>query len=305
LAVDYDGNLCGACHQSCHGLCGEDHHPQFEQWSTSQHSVALSSIQWDPAFADECLQCHSTDYRLAPAGEKPTTETAAFDIECAACHDPHGGPNTGQLRQPTFLLCAECHTMGGTVPGDEPLQPQTELLHGTGGYAIGGTMMNGPHTEHWWGIAKECAACHVHKEPYGGPDQPVNSGHTFEANMRSCEPCHSESVATMLVVMTREEVEARLDTIARYLDPEDPLYVDPAGLSPEELDQYLVAKFDYEFVRADKSYGSHNANYARALLVEAETFFGITPWLLRSPGVSLGVLGDLRTTGGAGAWEVR
>jgi hypothetical protein len=55
-------------------------------------------------------------------------------------------------------------------------------------------------------------------------------------------------------------------------------------LAPEELAQYEIAIFNYEFVKADMSYGSHNAYYARALLAETEAFFGITPWLRQDPG---------------------
>ena len=168
--------------------------------------------------------------------------------------------------------------MGSAVPDEEPDQPQVEMLHGTGGFKLDGTPMNGPHTEHWWGIPNECAVCHVHKEPYGGPEQPVNSGHTFEANMRACEPCHSEEAAILLVADAREEIEIRLADIAPYFDPEDPLYIDPSGLSPEELAEYNIAKFNYEFVEADKSYGSHNAEYACVLLRETELYLGIPPW---------------------------
>jgi predicted CXXCH cytochrome family protein len=284
MQIDMDANLCGACHQSCHGLCGEDHHPQFEQWSTSAHSTALIDIQFDPDAQDDCLPCHSTDYRLAPSGDKPTLLEALYDIECVACHDPHGGENVGQLRLPPMLLCADCHTMDGAVPNAEPDQPQVEMLHGSGGFGLEGTPLDGPYSEHWWGVADECVTCHVHKESYGGPDQPLNSGHTFEANMRACGPCHSETTATLLVAAAREEMKARLAEIAHYLDPADPLYVDPSTLTLEELAQYEIAVFNYEFVKADRSYGSHNAYYARALLAETEAFFGITPWLLNGRG---------------------
>lgn len=284
IGFDLDASLCGACHQSCHGLCGEDHHPQFEQWSTSKHATALIDIQFDPDAQDDCLQCHSTDYRLAPEGDEPTLLEAIYDIECVACHVPHGSENVGQLRLPPMLLCADCHTMGGAVPDEEPQQPQVEMLHGFGGFELDGTPLDGPYSEHWWGISDECVTCHVHEETYGGPDQPVNSGHTFAANMRACEPCHSEMAATLLVATAREEMEARLAEIAHYLDPTDPLYVDPLTLAPEELAQYEIAVFNYEFVKADMSYGSHNAYYARALLAETEAFFGITPWLRQGPG---------------------
>lgn len=288
LDKNLDASLCGACHQSCHGLCGEDHHPQFEQWSDSKHSTALWDLWADPDAADQCLQCHSTDYRLAPEGEEPTLWQAVYNLECVTCHGPHGSANVAQLRLPPRLLCAECHTMGGAVPDAEPEQPQVEMLHGFGGFELGGAPLDGPYTEHWWGIPDECAVCHVHEEPYGGPEQPVDSGHTFVANMRACEPCHSEETATMLVAVTREEIETRLGVIAHYYDPEDPLYVDPEDLTPGELAQYNIATFNYQFVRNDKSYGSHNGGYTRALLSEAESFFGVPPWLFPLSGGGLG-----------------
>ena len=283
LEINLDSSLCGACHQSCHGLCGEDHHPQFEQWSTSKHSTALEDIRYEPDFQDSCLQCHSTDYRLAFPGEEPTAAEAVYDLECAACHRAHGSPNVGQLRLAPRLLCADCHTAGGLTPGEEPRQPQVEMLHGTGGFALDGAPLDGPYSAHWWGIPDECAVCHVHEEPYGGPTQPVNSGHTFKANLRACAPCHNEATATELVTIAREEFEARFAEIARYLDPADPRYVDPAALAPEDLAPYRVALFNYEFVQADKSFAAHNPGYARALLAETELFFGITPWKLRFP----------------------
>lgn len=278
LVIDLDASLCGACHQSCHGLCGEDHHPQFEQWSTSKHSTSLLDLWLDPSAQDECLRCHSTDYRLASVGEEPTLFEAQHDVECVACHGPHGTEDVGQLRLPPRFLCADCHTMEAAVPTEEPQQPQVEMLHGSGAYALDGLPLDGPYTEHWWGIPRECVTCHVYEQSYGGPEQPVDSGHTFLANMRACEPCHSESAATMLVAAAMEEFEARLAEIAKYLDPGDPLYVDPSALTPEELAQYEIAVFNYEFVQADRSYGSHNAFYARASLAATEDFFGITPW---------------------------
>ena len=284
LPRDMSSSKCGACHVSCHGACGENHHPQFEQWSTSKHAVALADIQWLPEAQDECLQCHSTDYRLAPAGQKPGLFDALLNVECVACHNPHGGPNVGQLRLPPWQLCADCHTMAGALPGMEPKQPQSETLHGTGGYALNGTPLNGPYSMHWWGISDECVTCHVHFEPSPGPQQPSNSGHTFLQNMRACLPCHSETAATLLVSTTHEEISTRIADIARRFDPNDPLYVDPAALSPEEWGPYMRAQFDYQMVVADKSFGSHDAGYARALLTEAETFFGIPPWELRRSG---------------------
>ena len=278
LVTNMDADLCGSCHQSCHGLCGDEHHPQYEQWSTSTHATALLDIQWLPEAEDSCLQCHSTDYRLAPEGEKPTLFEAVYDIECVACHVPHGSENVGQLRLPPSQLCADCHTMDGAVPPDDPNQPQAETLHGEGGFELDGSPLEGPYSQHWWGVPDECVTCHVHTEPYTDPEHPADSGHTFLASMRACEPCHSEEAATLLVQTTQEEISTRLALIAHYYDPGDPLYVDPAELTPEEQAQYVIAEFDYQMVLADRSLGTHDAGYTRALLGVTEDFFGIPPW---------------------------
>jgi hypothetical protein len=148
--------------------------------------------------------------------------------------------------------------------------------------------MNGPYSMHWWGIPDECAVCHVHMEPYGGPGHPNDSGHTFLHNVRACQPCHTENTATLLVQGAQEEAAERLATIAHRFDPDDPLYVDPGTLPPEQLAQYVIAKFDYEMAKADRSYASHDPAYTRALLSEAETFFGIPPWRGRRPIVDVG-----------------
>jgi len=278
LTVNLDASLCGACHQSCHGLCGEDHHPQFEQWTVSAHASALFTIQLDPDGDDSCLACHSTDYRLA-TGDPPTLTTAGQDVECVACHDPHGGPHPGQLRRPVRELCADCHTQGAAAPdGDPPDQPQVEMLHGTGGVRLDGAPMAGPHTEHWWGIPAECAHCHVHFEPYGGPDSPVDSGHDFVADLRACAPCHTPAAARDLLDATGDEIRTRLAHLAPFLDPSDPAYVDPTTLPPDELERYRRAVFDMTMVVEDRSLAAHNAPYARALLAEAESFFGLDPW---------------------------
>ncbi len=287
LPMNLNSDLCGSCHQSCHGLCGEDHHPQYEQWGESRHHDTLNRLWADPEAADECLQCHSADYRFAAEGQKPTLFEAVQSVECVVCHDQHGSEWFGQLRMPIEQLCADCHSMATLLPTDAPDQPQFEILHATGGFMLDGTPMEGPHSEHWWGVPQECRTCHVLIEPYGGPEQPVNSGHTFRAGMRACMPCHDEATATALVADTKEEFTARYAEIAKYLDPGDPLYVDPGTLSPVDLARYEMAVYNYTMVTADLSFGSHNALYSRALLAETELFFGITPWLRAPDGGSL------------------
>ena len=276
LEVNLDAALCGACHQSCHGLCGEYYHPHYEQWSTAKHSMALADIRWLPDYDEACLQCHSADYRLAPLDNKPNEWEVKYSVECATCHEPHGSPYLAQLRLAPNLLCAQCHTMGDAAPGVQPERPQAELLQGVGGFALDGTALEVVYTIPYLSPAGDCAFCHVFREVYGGAEQPANSGHTFECNTKACDPCHSAADAAARIASVSAEIEPRLAAIARYFDPNDPLYVNPLALDPAERVRYYIARFDYELVKADRSYGAHNSIYARTLLAEAETFFGIT-----------------------------
>ena len=277
LEVDLDALVCGQCHQSCHGLCGDYYHPHYEQWSTSKHSQALADIRWLPEYEQSCLQCHSTDYRLAPLNAKPEATEAMYSLECVACHAPRGSAYAYQLRRPAESLCAQCHTMGDAVPDAEPDRPQFEFLHGFGGFALDRTPLDGMYPTPFVVLDGKCVFCHVHREAYGGPEQPADSGHTFASNIRACAPCHTEADATARITAVYEEIAPRMAAIARYLDPGDPLYLDPAALTSEEWERYKIAKFNYVLVNADRSYGAHNAPFARRLLEEAETFFGITP----------------------------
>ncbi|UCE59305.1 MAG: hypothetical protein JSU63_17910 [Phycisphaerales bacterium] len=277
ISVDLDSAMCGQCHVSCHGLCGDYYHPHYEQWSTSKHSQALADIWWDDDYDQSCLQCHSTDYRLAPEDDKPSTLEVKYSLECVACHDPHGGINVSQLRLQPESLCGQCHTMGDAMPGVEPDRPHYEFMHATGGFALDGTSLDGLYSTPFTALRGECVFCHVYREPYVEPDQPANSGHTFESNTRACTVCHTLEEAEGRIASVQSEIEPRLATIARYFDESDPLYLDPATLSSGELEQYWIAKFDYDLVNADASFGVHQAPFARRLLAEAEALFGIVP----------------------------
>ena len=81
------------------------------------------------------------------------------------------------------------------------------------------------------------------------------------------------------------EVSTRSSLIARHFDPFDPLYVDPTWLPPDEVIAWIISYYNNQLVIADRSFGSHNPAYIRALLAEAEAYLGIEPWpALRAAG---------------------
>ena len=91
----------------------KNRHQEFADFSFSGHSKSLENLRQkkNPHGGeknDDCLQCHSQDYRSAKKGEKPTLKTAKLGITCVTCHEPHGidrniKGNVGAYK------CGECH----------------------------------------------------------------------------------------------------------------------------------------------------------------------------------------------------
>lgn len=100
---------CAACHSGTH-------QPFVEEWRSSAHAIRNSYNNANPS----CMGCHEGSTalrRLDPQAKFVEMNGSAGPqaITCAVCHDPHGGPNSGQLRMPINTpsletnLCMNCH----------------------------------------------------------------------------------------------------------------------------------------------------------------------------------------------------
>ena len=286
--VNLAATLCGSCHTDAH-------HPTFDEWQLSKHAVALPTLQANTHATDECLQCHSLDYRYAveqqAAGggddEIPTLATAQLSLDCATCHDPHGGTNqAAQLHAPVATLCGECHTQGpDTLPGNTPHHPQLEVLTGTGAFNADDTALALPfdhsHTSLVGaaGDGEACGRCHVVRHEVEEPNEgnPNVTGHTFNPFDESisahqadqytgCAPCHDAAGAAARRTSLQSDIEGRLAGQAPFFDAASASYLDPAALSEADQTKLATAKFNWQFVSADGSRGVHNPSYARAAL---------------------------------------
>ena len=91
----------------------KNRHQEFADFSFSKHAKSLEDLRQkeNPHGGeknDDCLKCHSQDYRSAKDGEKPTLKTAKYGLTCVTCHEPHGidrniKGNAGPYK------CGECH----------------------------------------------------------------------------------------------------------------------------------------------------------------------------------------------------
>ena len=204
LAGTEESNGCGQCHRGTH-------HPFVEQWENSAHG----NVTPFPADQESCNGCHSgngaldrwgTNAKYLEREDMIPGSGNYLDITCGVCHDPHGSPNTGQLRFPVDTndldrhLCADCHDRRSSLTPDEsnfePHAPEKGMLTGEAGFFFPGMEINPGDilTSHGSvGNPTVCAACHVASwevsDPGSGDFQFQNVGHTFNAI-----PCTDEGI---------------------------------------------------------------------------------------------------------------
>src|ERR1041385_5902753 len=119
-------NSCSGCHTGVHT-------PFVEQWKESAHGSG-------PGFAaaatnTACQPCHEGRVAMqVKFGENANfVEKASATPErigCVTCHNPHGSPNTAQLRAPLETptrdqLCVTCHSRTGGAAGPTGTGTQT------------------------------------------------------------------------------------------------------------------------------------------------------------------------------------
>ncbi len=265
------------------------HHQQYMGWMNSRHATALETLRASGHAQDFCLQCHSEDYREAPADQKPTVDTAKYPITCQTCHYAHDTPDDAvtnadpahQLKMPEYDLCTSCHngTSGGTRPiqlGDTVHHPMKEMYEGTG---FPGVPDNpSPHY-----VAMRdgkggpvCASCHFVKtaksaQPGDIPShlgKVVMPGEAKEGEPDSCTSCHTNADKQAL----QKLIDERQAEIHRYLD-ELQAWLD-ANADQSDTDAYKTVYTAVSFVSSEGSFGIHNYYYAKDVLRKAYEAIG-------------------------------
>jgi len=181
---------CASCHSGIHT-------PFAEEWAQSGHATIRSS----PAnnTTSDCRSCHEGKGALVAWGvnvnyaEKSATTTAR-PVACAVCHNPHGSPNSAQLRwaiespDPSLNLCMKCHIRRSEPSGNStgPHAPAGAMLLGFAGYRPAGfdydtTLIYSSHASDR--NPRLCAGCHVNRytvtDPASGNFVFQSTGHLF------------------------------------------------------------------------------------------------------------------------------
>lgn len=282
INVNPDAEVCGQCHSREENGNGDEWwitgharlpNMQYNEWAESGHAHALDNLKNSDYATDECLICHSADYRIvqemierretegedAPAPEPLTLETAKSSVTCGACH------NTHDLENPVETDCLSCHQQ--TVVTGEIHHPVREMVAGLP--VIDGidpktsthyTDENGP----------DCITCHMPDVPIEGNGTRVS--HTWEIvepgvdgiQGDSCTSCHEDVSADYLaefIDKTEARYRSRIDTARSAVS------------NRVEVETWVIAALD--FVETDGSYGVHNPAYADAVLDAVELELGL------------------------------
>ncbi len=183
---------CGDCHSGAH-------QPFAEDWKQSGHAKVEASRASN--VSSGCAGCHDGRKALERWGEnsnyfEKATATAYQPTTCAVCHDPHGSPNTKQLRfsitspDPELNLCMQCHMRRTepTVSQSSPHAPQGAVLLGLNGYRPPGFVYDtarifGSHAS--TKNPRLCAGCHVNR--YTVTDK-ITGAFTFQSTGHLMRP---------------------------------------------------------------------------------------------------------------------
>ncbi len=108
----------------------KNRHQEFADFSVSKHNRALEFLKSKHTdmrgeLTDQCLLCHSADYRLANEADKPTLETAKMGLSCVVCHEPHGMDRKSGSLKIGAERCGLCHADSISIKAAETGRPHT------------------------------------------------------------------------------------------------------------------------------------------------------------------------------------
>ncbi len=110
----------------------KNRHQEYADFSVSDHAKSLEHLHTKKnphgtKKSDDCLRCHSQDYRSAKKGEKPTLESARLGLTCVTCHEPHGADRQIGTKRSLADRCSECHVGSKASSQEHTPCPSTEV----------------------------------------------------------------------------------------------------------------------------------------------------------------------------------
>ncbi|MCF8236334.1 MAG: hypothetical protein K9G67_15485 [Bacteroidales bacterium] len=291
---------CVKCHDDSQNI-----YAASVQWEASTHATG-GNFERNAA---SCGACHTSQgflQRIANGTmEADGTVENPAPINCYACHQIHetyteedwaftaSGPvefwidgtvaDMGKAN-----LCAQCHQSRVPdpipVPGGGDVEitsirygphhgPQGNMLAGSGGYEVEGSLgyNSSLHTEL---VENGCVTCHM-ADAYGAQA----GGHTMGmsyiyhghavVNDAGCVACHEGEDIDEKVEEAKADIDVLLADLKGLLIEQGVLDSSDYAITGTMTSNQAGAIFNYQFVREDRSGGTHNFKYAKALLTNS------------------------------------
>ena len=255
----WEAQLCGQCHEG-------SRHPTFAEWEQSEHAFSNQAAGGFVAENEPCMKCHVAQnfVRFLETGNMGSPVEDPAPLTCQACHAPHSRDNSGQLRLPLQeggdVICAQCHTTDGVLPGGRLHNSAWEVFSGTLDFTYPGqTYENSAHTTTF--TLRQCASCHARITSFVSDTEPAVTGHTFHVEVETCQLCHAGATdfdvygvqtATMALIAT---LQAEIDTAK--------------AAGSDTTASYDNALYVLDAARREGSSGVHNTRYIQKLLQDA------------------------------------
>jgi hypothetical protein len=118
-----DPATCGACHESA-----------YAAWQASAHARAIPTLREKNRLVDECLRCHSEEFRRNGAFD-PEHVVVGDGVGCTTCHGPGlahtaSGGKAPIQRGPDESGCMACHTAEQQPAGFQYDESWAKIAHG-------------------------------------------------------------------------------------------------------------------------------------------------------------------------------
>ncbi|TAK11035.1 MAG: hypothetical protein EPO32_13465 [Anaerolineae bacterium] len=224
--------------------CAECHTVVTDDWAHGPHATALTNeafqADWQAKGSpQECLACHTTGY-------DPQTGTwQEGGVTCVTCHKPVPADHPEQSVMPTKITpetCGQCH-----------LDPFAEFeLSGHHEVAMNCQNCHSPHTGelkadspeqmcqtchkqevHYYKYTEHalnnvtCVDCHLRVKNVESTQGHSNRQHVFEANVESCNGCHSDGMHLPENKLSASVVDTLTTEALSLLPPDETLQIAP------------------------------------------------------------------------------
>ncbi len=252
----------------------------YNEWLTSAHSALPATLMEYEYASDECLRCHSGDYRYNQRvlswfaedlldGQPPapiTLENARIGIACQTCHNPHSEEEYAfYLVNEPYPLCVECHSNQG-IEGYIH-HPNREMFEGL---SLDPAIVGIPSPHFTAEGGPDCVTCHMSRLPAGADTRashalrPILPGAPHELEVTGgCTSCHDTMTTVQMAIFiheTQRNTRERTALARAAMTEESPAWVDIA----------------LSTIEGDGSGGLHNVTLTASMLQAVENELGLT-----------------------------